>query len=37
VRTGIETRVRRFPFEKAAEALIALKHDAIRGAGVIVL
>ena len=31
----LETSVQTFPFEKVNDALIALKHDAIRGAAVI--
>lgn len=34
-RAGVQTHIEIFPFEKANEALIALKHDAIRGAGVL--
>jgi alcohol dehydrogenase, propanol-preferring len=34
-RIPVKTRVQVFPFEQADEALIALKHDAIKGAGVI--
>lgn len=33
--TGVRTHVQRFPLEEANEALIALKHDAIKGAGVL--
>jgi propanol-preferring alcohol dehydrogenase len=33
---GVTTSVRTFPLEQANEALIALKHDAIRGAAVLV-
>ena len=33
----VETSIETFPLEKANEALIALKHDAIRGAGVLVV
>lgn len=36
-RIPIQTHIETFPFEKANEALIALKHDAIRGAAVLVL
>lgn len=35
-RIPVHTYVQRFPFGQANEALIALKHDAIRGAGVLV-
>ncbi|HJP93869.1 MAG TPA: zinc-dependent alcohol dehydrogenase family protein [Pyrinomonadaceae bacterium] len=35
-RVPVRTHVQPFPFEQVNEALIALKHDAIRGAGVIV-
>ena len=34
-RVGVRTHVQRFPLEDANEALIALKHDAIKGAGVL--
>ncbi len=34
-RVGVQTHVQRFPLEDANEALIALKHDAIKGAGVL--
>jgi propanol-preferring alcohol dehydrogenase len=34
-RAGVRTHVERFPLEQANEALIALKHDAIRGAAVL--
>ncbi len=34
-RVGVKTSVQTFPFEKVNDALIALKHDAIRGAAVI--
>jgi len=34
-RIGVKTRVQTFPFEKADEALLTLKNDAIRGAGVL--
>ena len=34
-RVGVKTGVQTFPFEKVNDALIALKHDAIRGAAVI--
>ncbi len=37
VRAGVRTHVQTFALEEANEALIALKHDAIRGAGVLVL
>jgi propanol-preferring alcohol dehydrogenase len=33
----IQTHVQRFSFDEANDALVALKHDAIRGAGVLVL
>ena len=33
-RIPVRTHVEAFPFTAANEALIALKHDAIRGAGV---
>lgn len=33
----VRTRVETFPFDQANEALIALKNDAIRGAGVLVM
>ena len=33
----VRTHVQSFPLEQANEALIALKHDAIRGAGVLVI
>ncbi|MEZ5429058.1 MAG: zinc-dependent alcohol dehydrogenase family protein [Pyrinomonadaceae bacterium] len=36
-RIPVETSVRPFPFEEVPEALIALKTDAIRGAGVILV
>ncbi len=36
-RVGVRTYVQTFPLAKANEALIALKHDAIRGAGVLVV
>ena len=35
-RIPVHTYVQTFPFDQANEALIALKHDAIRGAGVLV-
>lgn len=35
-RIPVQTHVQTFPFDQVNEALIALKHDAIRGAGVIV-
>lgn len=35
-RIPVRTHVQTFPFDQVNEALIALKHDAIRGAGVIV-
>ena len=35
-RVPVHTHVETFPFDQVNEALIALKHDAIRGAGVIV-
>jgi len=31
----VRTQVQTFPFDQANDALIALKHDAIRGAGVL--
>jgi alcohol dehydrogenase, propanol-preferring len=34
-RAEVKTHIETFPFEKANEALIALKHDAIRGAAVL--
>ena len=34
-RVNVKTSVQTFPFEKVNDALIALKHDAIRGAAVI--
>ncbi len=34
-RVGVQTHIQRFPLEDANEALIALKHDAIKGAGVL--
>ena len=34
-RLPVRTRVREFPFEEGNDALIALKHDAISGAGVL--
>ncbi|MHC5007036.1 MAG: zinc-dependent alcohol dehydrogenase family protein [Planctomycetota bacterium] len=34
-RVGVRTHVRTFPLTEANEALIALKHDAIKGAGVL--
>jgi propanol-preferring alcohol dehydrogenase len=36
-RIPVRTRVETFPFAAANEALIALKHDAIRGAGVLLV
>ena len=36
-RIPVRTRVQAFAFEQVSEALIALKHDAIRGAGVVTL
>ena len=33
----VRTHVQTFPFERANEALLALKNDAIRGAGVLVV
>jgi propanol-preferring alcohol dehydrogenase len=36
-RIPVKTSVQTFPLEAAGEALIALKHDAIRGAGVLTL
>ncbi len=36
-RAGVRTYVRTFPLAEANEALIALKHDAIRGAAVLVV
>lgn len=36
-RAGVRTHTQAFPFEQANEALIALKHGAIRGAGVLVV
>jgi propanol-preferring alcohol dehydrogenase len=35
-RVPVRTHVQTFSFDQVNEALIALKHDAIRGAGVIV-
>lgn len=34
-RISVKTHVQTFPFDQANEALIALKHDSIRGAGVL--
>lgn len=34
-RVGVRTRVQAFPLEQANEALICLKHDAIKGAAVL--
>ena len=34
-RVGVRTHVRTFPLAEANDALIALKHDAIKGAGVL--
>jgi propanol-preferring alcohol dehydrogenase len=34
-RLGVKTHIQTFPLEEANEALIALKHDAIKGAGVL--
>jgi len=34
-RVPVRTHVQTFPFDHANDALIALKHDAIRGAGVL--
>jgi propanol-preferring alcohol dehydrogenase len=36
-RINVRTHVRRFPLSEANEALLALKHDAVRGAGVLVV
>ena len=36
-RIPVHTHVQTFPFDNANEALIALKHDAIRGAGVLLV
>ncbi len=36
-RIPVRTHTQTFPFDQADEALIALKHDSIRGAGVIVM
>ncbi len=36
-RLRIRTHIRTFPLEEANEALVALKHDAIKGAGVLTL
>jgi propanol-preferring alcohol dehydrogenase len=36
-RAGVRTRVQPFPLEEANEALIALKHDAVRGAAVLTI
>jgi len=36
-RIPVRIHVQEFPLEDANEALIALKHDAIRGAGVLVV
>jgi propanol-preferring alcohol dehydrogenase len=36
-RIPVKTHVETFPFARANEALIALKHDAIRGAGVLLM
>ena len=35
-RVGVSTSVRTYPLEQAARALMDLKHDAIRGAAVVV-
>ncbi len=37
VRAGVRTHTETFPLERANEALIALAHDGIRGAGVLVV
>lgn len=37
VQAGVQTHTQTFPLEQANEALIALKHDAIKGAGVLVI
>jgi propanol-preferring alcohol dehydrogenase len=34
-RVGVRTHIRTFPLDEANDALIALKHDAIKGAGVL--
>jgi propanol-preferring alcohol dehydrogenase len=34
-RVGVRTHIQTFPLAEANEALIALKHDAIKGAGVL--
>ena len=36
-RIPVRIHVQEFPLEDANEALLALKHDAIRGAGVLVV
>lgn len=36
-RAGVRTHVQTFPLEEANDALIALKHDAVKGAAVLVL
>ena len=36
-RVPVRTHVETFPLERANDALVALKHDAIRGAGVLVV
>jgi len=36
-RIPVQTHIQTFPLEQANEALIALKHDAIRGAAVLVV
>jgi propanol-preferring alcohol dehydrogenase len=36
-RVPVRTHVETFPLERAGDALVALKHDAIRGAGVLVV
>ncbi len=36
-RIGVKAHIQTFPLEEANEALVALKHDAIKGAGVLVV
>jgi len=36
-RIPVRSHTQRFPFDQANEALIALKNDAIRGAGVLIV
>ena len=37
VEAGVHTHTQAFPLAEANEALMALKHDAIKGAGVLVV